>query len=216
MSASESTGFTYTDPSNIDPNLICTICTDPFWKPVFGAKCGHTFCRSCLEKWMVEDKSCPSYRKEIVSLTSITVAGVRSLIDQLNRLSVGCSDCRKSDIQRGDFEDHRKQCAGRVVRCSAAAIRCDWKGRTAHLKAHEAQCELVRVKPTIDDLQKQVHFLHCAVKLLAEKNQEECQEDYTSGEFVCDVCDSLAPLRSRALHICPQLDLCSACFQKKP
>ena len=141
MAAPRNTGFTYANPSNIDPNLICTICTDPFWKPVFGAKCGHTFCRSCLEKWMVEDKSCPSCRKEIISLTSITVAGGRSLIDQLNRLSVGCSDCRKAGIQRGDFEDHRKKCAGRLVRCSAAAIRCDWKGRTADLTAHEAQCD---------------------------------------------------------------------------
>ena len=212
MSAFRGTAFTYANPSSIDPNLICAICTDPFFEPVFGAKCGHTFCRVCLEEWVVVDKSCPTCRKEIISLTPITVAGGRPLIDQLNRLSVGCSDCGKSGIQRGDFDDHRKKCADRIVHCSAATIQCDWQGRPTELHAHESRCNLVRVKPTIDNLQTQVHFLYRAVKLLAQKNDEECREEYVSGEFVCDACDSLVPLRSRALHICPQLDLCSTCF----
>ena len=37
--------FEYMNEGSIDPELKCSICTDPFIDPVCISACNHTFCR---------------------------------------------------------------------------------------------------------------------------------------------------------------------------
>ncbi len=54
--------YEYMDENKIDDELKCTICTQPFQKPVC-LSCQHTFCRECIELWLNEHHSCPTCRR---------------------------------------------------------------------------------------------------------------------------------------------------------
>ena len=41
----------FVHPTQISPHLKCSICSEVFSDPV-RAKCGHTFCRNCIESWI--------------------------------------------------------------------------------------------------------------------------------------------------------------------
>eukprot|EP01050_Picozoa_sp_SAG11_P031264 SAG11_NODE_9640_length_893_cov_0.949622_1_plen_198_part_10 len=56
---------------------VCAVCLD---KPAAGAevcrlKCGHEFCRGCIEKWwrLAEKKTCPACRKCFPSLRRVEI-----------------------------------------------------------------------------------------------------------------------------------------------
>lgn len=47
----------------IDNN--CPICLNIIKKSINLSKCGHTFCKQCIHKWLKYSKSCPICRTKI-------------------------------------------------------------------------------------------------------------------------------------------------------
>ena len=43
---------------------ICSICQDKI-KQQQTLICNHTFCKNCIQKWLVKNKNCPICRHEI-------------------------------------------------------------------------------------------------------------------------------------------------------
>ncbi|KAG7449617.1 uncharacterized protein BT62DRAFT_991778 [Guyanagaster necrorhizus] len=39
------------DPSKLEDDITCEICTLKMWSPCILPECGHTFCQSCLRNW---------------------------------------------------------------------------------------------------------------------------------------------------------------------
>lgn len=52
----------------MDENLTCSICSELFYRAI-TLNCTHTFCRHCIETWMVKRKDCPNCRATITSKT---------------------------------------------------------------------------------------------------------------------------------------------------
>lgn len=42
----------------VDPDLTCPICRQPLVEPV-DTKCGHTFCKACLQNHVTKEGNCP-------------------------------------------------------------------------------------------------------------------------------------------------------------
>jgi hypothetical protein len=132
--------YTYIDEDEIDPELKCMICNDPFQSPVNCIQCGQTFCQQCIDTWYKQQTSCPSCRKNGYLFVPVIT---RIVINQLNRLLVQCSLCQQTNIERGQFYEHMTiNCPKQIVTCTD---KCRWKGRRENWEKHLIKCRKNRV-----------------------------------------------------------------------
>ena len=109
--------FEYENETNINENLKCGICNDPFTNPI-ETPCHHTFCLLCINGWLNVSKStCPTCR-QLINKHNIKPINLRSFLSMLDQLRVKCLFCEQSNIERGNFPDHvAKQCSKVPTNC---------------------------------------------------------------------------------------------------
>jgi hypothetical protein len=131
-----STLYTYINEDEIDSELKCTICNEPFQSPFNCTECGQTFCQECISLWRQQQNSCPSCRKIESTFTPVIS---RVVINQLNRLLIQCSLCQQTNIQRHNFSDHISHvCPKQMIICPK---NCKWKGPREELEQHLIKCQ---------------------------------------------------------------------------
>lgn len=143
----------YIDESEIDMELICSICHKPFKDPV-STPCDHTFGQECISYWLTQSVrySCPSCVKQPLLVKDLTPVS-RLLRNMLDRLRVRCTLCDQSDMLRGNFLDHiRKACPNAMVPCQAADIKCPWQGSRSELDEHVSTCMFESLRPVLATL----------------------------------------------------------------
>ncbi|CAF3039641.1 unnamed protein product [Rotaria socialis] len=127
--------FKYVNEDQIDIELKCTICDEPFEAPMNCATCGNTYCKSCILKWLEKQASCPSCRQTGAAFQPVISRVVRN---QLNRLLVQCALCKYTGIQRSNFNDHISgTCPKYIIKCSN---NCGWKGVRESHQQHLITC----------------------------------------------------------------------------
>jgi hypothetical protein len=128
--------YTYVNEDQIDVELKCIICHEPFQVPVNCIECGQTFCQECIDKWNQQQSSCPSCRQNGYIFVPVIT---RVVFNQLNRLLVQCSLCQQTNIQRGYFSDHISyKCPKQTVSCTN---KCGWKGYRENSAKHLIKCQ---------------------------------------------------------------------------
>lgn len=71
----------------------------------------------------------------------------------LGNLLVKCVYCEQTGIKRCQFDHHIEViCPKTLVSCSAADIRCPWKGRANQLSFHTTSCDYERLRPILTEL----------------------------------------------------------------
>ncbi|CAF1181023.1 unnamed protein product [Adineta ricciae] len=129
--------YRYINENQIDVELKCSICDEPLQSPVNCRSCGYTYCQGCIEKWMTRQASCPSCRQQGNQFLPVIS---RVVLNQLNRLLVQCDLCERSNIERGNFNDHMSStCPKQIVDCTD---NCGWKGMRENLEEHVQRCRL--------------------------------------------------------------------------
>lgn len=68
--------------------LICPVCKKIFREPVISIKCGHTFCRICIEEMIRNGLTCPMDEQECDSGQLVLN---RAVIGQIDDLQIYCS-----------------------------------------------------------------------------------------------------------------------------
>eukprot|EP00758_Cryptobia_borreli_P011979 Tbor_TRINITY_DN5707_c0_g1::TRINITY_DN5707_c0_g1_i7::g.21012::m.21012 len=97
----------YTNNSNNNniKDLSCPICFDLAFDPVVTDKCGHLFCRQCLETWMKKNKECPIDRAPLSS------GNVRDDMRASRHIGNLCCKCKKVGCQwKGCIDDLPQHC----------------------------------------------------------------------------------------------------------
>jgi E3 ubiquitin-protein ligase NRDP1 len=227
--------YEYMNEGLIDDELKCSICHHPFVSPVSTDICGHTFCEKCIETWLLVQQTCPSCRRRVL-FSDFKPVSIRVVLNLLNRIPVRCIPCCQVNIERGNFDDHKKQCIKRIVLCSFVNLSCSWTGKQDELSQHELICPYRRVQPLIDELQSQKKKLQSTVQKQAEQirfllillnngkplNQSCVREDYCrvfyfspneQEEPKCDMCHSSIRHINIAFHHCDGGCLCKTCYQ---
>ena len=89
--------------ANVSKHLFCCICEEIFDNPIRTKECGHTFCKSCLQKWVKYNKNCPLCRKNIIFKNT-----KRDLIayNIINDLEVFCNN--NNCPWKGKLSNHKK------------------------------------------------------------------------------------------------------------
>jgi hypothetical protein len=142
----------------IDNELRCAVCQQPFHEPISSKKCHHTFCKACIIACLNQERRCPVCRA-YSDYEHYELVESRALLNQLNRLRVCCDACQARNIQRGDFERHTQNCPNWIIPCIAADIRCTWQGMHNRLANHLKSCPFQPIRPIIQDLQGQIKDL---------------------------------------------------------
>lgn len=88
---------------DISQKLICSICLLYFKNPVIDT-CGHTFCKSCLIKWLEKNRKCPQSRKKVVNFFPNLI-----IKDLVSNLTIICKDC-KDEFKIKNKNEHKLIC----------------------------------------------------------------------------------------------------------
>ncbi|CAF0891433.1 unnamed protein product [Rotaria sordida] len=131
--------YEYENESSVDSELICAICLNPFDEPI-STLCEHIFCVDCIKLWLKKDLSCPICREILIENNLKSVIN-QNILNKLDQLQVKCRLCQQKHIKRKRFDYHiDKQCSKVIVSCSAADIKCPWKGQRIDLQSHQMNC----------------------------------------------------------------------------
>ncbi|CAF2099206.1 unnamed protein product [Rotaria magnacalcarata] len=144
--------YQYVDEAAVDAELKCSICTRPFQVAASLQSCGHVFCQTCITTWISQQNSCPMCRR-IISPGEIKPITARNFINMLDNILVYCLHCNVTNIRRGDMGSHLKKCPMIVISCSAADIKCPWKGPRKEKSKHLSLCIFQQIRPLIETLQ---------------------------------------------------------------
>ena len=151
-------GYEYMNETEVDSELKCTICIEPFQTPV-SLSCQHTFCRKCIEPWLNQHQSCPTCRRSPrISQNEVFLPiNTRIINNQLNQLLVRCIECNEINIQRGNFLDHEEKCLEKMMRCPSVDFGCLWEGPRDEQDAHVMKCACQQVHPIISRLRAELN-----------------------------------------------------------
>eukprot|EP01124_Arcella_intermedia_P023313 TRINITY_DN3682_c3_g1_i1.p1 TRINITY_DN3682_c3_g1~~TRINITY_DN3682_c3_g1_i1.p1 ORF type:complete len:293 (+),score=2.34 TRINITY_DN3682_c3_g1_i1:81-959(+) len=172
--------FEYVNEQEIEEELKCSICLEPFFCPAVCKNCRNTFCRVCVEML----SNCPLCRGEMHPLQEPP----RLIFNLLAKLKVKCTTCSKH-VQRGDFPSHiyydcpiecRAGCPDRLTRatisqhkevcpfeilpCSSSDVGCVFFGPRVQVNEHIQTCPFFALKPLLLAYQNRIVLLENRVR----------------------------------------------------
>ncbi|XP_022181826.1 uncharacterized RING finger protein C2A9.04c-like [Myzus persicae] len=89
----------------MNSDLQCPICNEWLFKAT-SANCNHTFCETCIKKWLKINKTCPVCRTPIQHTT--TSIAVDNFITNLCHLFGGFTKERRESIMNAHIDDKEK------------------------------------------------------------------------------------------------------------
>ena len=137
----------------VDPDLICQICSEVLDESRSGCNEGHLYCEGCLTTWIRQTPTCPSCRQNIDADSLVRNRLVDKLVAALqvkcaNHMAGGRSKKQRTgDDSEGDGENTDPQ----TGRSTAAASQvsggdgCDWAGALSALESHRDVCAWERI-----------------------------------------------------------------------
>ncbi len=182
--------YSYMNEDEIDDELICAVCQQPFREPVSSIQCHHTFCKECIIACLNQERLCPVCRADS-SYEHYQPIGSRALLNQLNRLRVRCDACQARNIQRGDFEGHTQNCPNWIIPCIAADIRCTWQGMRNRLANHVNSCPFQRIRPIVDDFNGQINRLQGQIQTNSQQINDLQRRILSQGKQIDDFRENL-------------------------
>ncbi len=237
--------YEYLNENEIDDELKCVICKQPFQSPVSLFVCHHTFCKACIKIWLYQNETCPTCRQETVCSSNRSFQApiyvpinTRIVLNQLDRLLIRCLICNETNIQRCHWKNHEKICLKRIVSCPSADIKCTWEGTRDLLSEHLKVCTFQQVQSIVDELkltrttqlelQKSVHTLERKVAFLLKfinngnlmskkctKSTNQCKYHNESNRFNCSICHEYIHREQISLHACTGDCICRSCVQSQ-
>ncbi|CAF1360189.1 unnamed protein product [Rotaria magnacalcarata] len=158
--------YEYINEDEIDDELKCGICKQPFESPVSLRICNHTFCKVCIKIWLSQNQTCPICRhvarhhfgpdNQSHEKSPYVPINTKIVLNQLDRLLVRCLLCQEINIQRCHWKNHEKRCSRRIVTCPSVDIQCPWKGPRDKLSIHLNHCTYQQMRPLIDEVKNEL------------------------------------------------------------
>ena len=147
--------------------FTCGICLNVLNKPVVVQCCRQSFCKHCIQQWLIQNKTCPNDRQTVTTL-DITPAP-RLILNVLNNMRIRCDrylDGCRAVVTIGQIDEHVDECE--FYQCS----NCGTKDPGAN---HECVKHLLQ---TIDHLQDKLNELSLV-------NAGQTQRNSTKNVIVC-------------------------------
>ncbi|XP_068751773.1 TNF receptor-associated factor 5-like isoform X2 [Montipora capricornis] len=120
-------GYEYTFVREVSPEYCCPICECPMREPV-QTKCGHRFCKECLEKSLKRKRECPIDRRPIDDHNPKTHQATCDFI------GVQCTnkDCKVAPLKKDLHKHVTSECPMRKVKCPHCKTSLVWRLKQDH------------------------------------------------------------------------------------
>lgn len=135
------------------PPLLCPVCKNVFSEPIISVKCGHTFCRTCIEDLIrnamtcpLDDQACDSgqlvlNRAIMGQLADLQIHCCYGLLAVGNEYEVDPEGCPEV-IRIGEREQHEGTCMFVWVECPVGRSLCG-AVRRRMLEEHMETCRMI-------------------------------------------------------------------------
>lgn len=197
----------------IDCKLKCSICTEPFRKPVSLQLCRHTFCKKCILKWLRSKQNCPICRGT-ASQNDIERIRTRNFVHMCNNILVRCTHCNQINIHYGDMASHLQSCPKVTVLCPAANMQCQWRGLRMELAQHNKICTYQKSPSDIQELLNEAHSevekqvsvcneLRSRISTMQRRLEEQnrfIRAFFNNGHPMSDCCLALQPNECQVMN----------------
>jgi hypothetical protein len=127
-----------------ESEYYCTICMDLMQSPTSCAN-GHTYCRACIEGWLVKSTKCPVCAKKITIKSVTRVMSLELLIEKLpvrcpnGTLEKELKSESSSSSARTVVLDHNP------VHVHHVTESCQWTGLLNDVEDHLKECQFENV-----------------------------------------------------------------------
>lgn len=136
--------------------LLCPVCKKVFSEPIISVKCGHTFCRTCIEELIRNGMTCP-LDDQVCDSGQLVLN--RAIMGQLADLQIHCQhglrpvdpghDLYEEDpegcpevVKIGEREKHEELCRFAWVECPVGGGQCGLV-RRMKLEEHMEACTMI-------------------------------------------------------------------------
>jgi hypothetical protein len=167
-------------------DFSCTICHSVFKEPIELKNCGHSFCKSCINKWLKKKKDCPCCRKivalkDIIPLRKEKLDGFEGLIIRCHFASSGCD----SHMALREMESHLKNCHFRKVECEEG---CGKEIRIKDVPEHKCELEdILEKNKQLREENKRIILLKRTLSEYKKDNESKSKKGVTlSFKFSVD------------------------------
>jgi len=152
-------GYDYNFITGIPDCLVCKICQLASRDPHLSVCCGHTFCKSCVDKVKKSDNSaCPMCRnKEFSSFRNLEKDR------EVKGLTVSCSNFQEGCTWKGEIRElqsHGRTCPYEMVHCQYHNIGCENKVQRRELKRHNKENAEEHLELSVAKLKNLEHLVH--------------------------------------------------------
>ena len=150
--------------------LLCPVCKKVYTEPVISIKCGHTFCKSCIEELIGKGQTCPIDNLTCDSNQLVLNRAVSNQIDDLliychhGLISVDKGKSWKEDgsgckevVSLGKRLEHEATCKFAKVLCPVGGQLCG-SLRSYQLERHMPACTQVPCPYT--DFGRHTHLMY--------------------------------------------------------
>ena len=106
-------GFDKTRIVNFDEKqlqeLVCGICQDVLNNPMATKCCRQSFCKDCIDEWLLRQNTCPTDRKPMNSSDLVNVP--RLVLNLIDGMQIKCQYSGCSVVETiGQISEHQKSC----------------------------------------------------------------------------------------------------------
>ncbi len=143
-------------------SLCCSICFNLFKDPVCAPRCGHEFCRTCLETCHVVKKECPLCRGTLLDEDiMIPNPALEAVIMSLNmHCPFHVSGC-VFETKVMHMDAHCQSCPYKQTSCPHLHLGCEWVGPENSVKMHLTdQCKYTKIKDVFSQISDNNKTLH--------------------------------------------------------
>jgi hypothetical protein len=157
---------------DIDDELKCLLCKQPFQSPVSHTLCHYDFCQECIDIYLKKNRVCPGCEQTLddqmeeendsiplLEIFSFVPISTRIVLNRLDRLLVQCLVCQEENISRSHFEDHEEICRKKIMKCQSVDMKCTWKGPREKLDKHLKKCPIQKIRPILDQFQRKINTI---------------------------------------------------------
>ena len=89
--------------------FVCGICQDVLNNPMATKCCRQSFCKDCIDEWLLRHNTCPTDRKPMNSSDLVDVP--RLVLNLIDGMQIKCQYSRCSIVETiGKIDEHQKNC----------------------------------------------------------------------------------------------------------